>query len=158
MIRKTGKVIFNILIICQLAFYMFSCNGAAKDPANAADILLNTKSWKIDQILVNDAVTFTDGKMIHQFGGIEFERYMETVQFKPEGKFEGIFKGEVKPMELEWKINEKDVSIAAAGEEGGAWSILPADVTTKSFTMTTRSTAYDYPRMTKVALIFKAGN
>lgn len=156
--KALHKLGVPVILACQLAWLLISCNSAAKDPKDAADKLLATKTWKIDQILVNDAVTFKDGKMIQQFGGIDFERYMETVQFKADGKFEGIFKGDTKPMELKWATGDKDVSVSAPDQKGGAWSILPADVKSDSFTMTTQSTAYDYPRMTKVALIFKAGN
>ena len=152
------KLGMHVILACQLVWLLVSCNGTAKDPKDAADKLLATKTWKIDQILVNDAVTFKDGKMIQQFGGVDFERYMETVQFNADGKFEGIFKGDTKPMELKWATGDKDVSVSAPDQKGGAWSILPADVTSDSFTMTTQSTAYDYPRMTKVALIFKAAN
>lgn len=153
------KVHFKIgtYIICLFTWLLVSCNGKAKDPKDAAEKLVSADTWKIDQILVNDVATFKDGKMIKQFGGIDFERYMETVQFKANGKFEGVFKGETKPMELRWMVGDKDISISAPDQKGGAWSVLPADVTADSFTMTTQSTAYDYPRMTKIALIFKAG-
>lgn len=107
---------------------------------------------------MNDAITFKDGKMIQQFGGIDFDRYMETVQFKADGSFEGVFKGDTKPMILQWQVNATDVSVSAKDQKGGAWAILPTDVTTDSFSMSTQSTAYDYPRMTKIVLIFKAND
>ena len=113
--------------------------------------------WTIEEITVNDAVTYKDGKMIQQFGGIDFERYMETVSFKKNGDFEGYFKGETKPMLLRWKLNKTDITIVAAdNEKSGAWTIVPVEISKKSFTMKTQSTAYDYPRMTKIALKFKA--
>lgn len=134
-----------------------SCNNAADNPKEGLDMLIVRAKWTIEEITVNDAVTFKDGKMIQQFGGIDFERYMETVSFKKNGDFEGYFKGETKPMLLRWKLNKSDITVVAAdNEKSGAWTILPAEISKKSFTMKTQSTAYDYPRMTKIALKFKA--
>lgn len=149
---------YSIIILSQVVWVLLACSGAARDPKEASEKLLATKSWKIDQILVNDALSFKDGKMIQQFGGIDFERYMETVQFEADGRFVGIFKGGSEPMILQWKLNPTDISVTAKDQKGGAWTILPADVTTNSFVMITKTTAYDYPRMTKIALIFKTDN
>src|SRR5690606_15813220 len=93
-IRRTLWYAGVLVLICG----MLGCGQAAKDPAEASQKLLATKNWYIDQILVNDGITFKDGKMIQQFGGIDFDRYMETVQFKSNGDFEGLFKGDEKPM------------------------------------------------------------
>ena len=150
-----GKRLIFILIILSLAWVTSACRKAASDPKDASQKLTAAPKWLIDEIVVNDAVTFKDGKMIKQFGGIDFERYMETVSFKTNGNFEGYFKGDSKPMLLYWKINEKNITIAAADNKGGAWTIAPEDVTDESFVMKTQSTAYDYPRMTKIELRFK---
>ena len=149
------KRLFPYFILLQMVFITNACKNAADDPKEALEKLTSTPKWFIQEISVNDAVTFKDGKMIQQFGGIDFERYMETVSFKANGDFEGIFKGDSKPMLLRWKLNEKDITIFAQDNKGGAWTILPGDVTDDSFEMKTQSTAYDYPRMTKIALKFK---
>ena len=149
------KRLFLYFIMLQLVIINNACKNAANDPKEASEKLTATPEWSIYEILVNDAVTFKDGKMIQQFGGIDFERYMETVSFKANGDFEGIFKGDSKPMLLRWKLNEKDITIFSQDNKGGAWTVLPGDVTDDSFEMKTQSTAYDYPRMTKITLKFK---
>lgn len=150
-----GKRLIFILAILSFVWMTSACRKAASDPKDASEKLTAAPKWQIDEIVVNDAVTFKDGKMIKQFGGIDFERYMETVSFQTNGDFEGIFKGDSKAMLLHWKINEKNITIAAADNKGGAWTVAPEDVTNESFVMKTQSTAYDYPRMTKIELRFK---
>ncbi|MEO6287675.1 MAG: hypothetical protein ABIN80_16715 [Dyadobacter sp.] len=153
---KRFNTLFLILATCLLC-QLQACKKYAGNPAEAAAILTGTKLWQIDEIAVNDAVTFKDGKMTQQFGSIDFERYMETVELKKDGTFSGIFKGESKPFILKWTVNEKDITVNAPDvkAKGGEWTIVPQDVSDESFSMKTQSTAYDYPRMTKVALKFK---
>lgn len=148
------KRLAMFVLVLQM-FTLASCDRAANDSKEASEKLTTSSKWLIDEIIVNDALTFQNGKMIQQFGGIDFERYMETVQFKANGDFEGYFKGDSKPMLLHWKLNEKDISIIAADGKSGAWTVVPGDVKSNSFVMKTQSTAYDYPRMTKIELKFK---
>ncbi|GGB87193.1 hypothetical protein GCM10011325_13460 [Dyadobacter sediminis] len=119
---------------------------------------MNQSQWRIDEISVNDAITFKEGKLTQQFGGIDFERYMETVELKKDGTFSGVFKGESKPFILKWKENKANITVGAADAhaKSGEWTIEPHDVSSSSFTMKTQSTAYDYPRVTRIALKFKA--
>lgn len=139
-----------------LTFLCLSCNQSSGDPKEAADLLLAQKVWQISEISVNDAVTFKDGKMTQQFGGIDFQRYMETVSFKGNGTFEGVFKGETKPFLLKWRQTATGIAVGAAdsASRGSDWTILPQDVSKDSFIMKTQSTAYDYPRMTRISLKF----
>lgn len=140
-----------------LTCMLFSCDRPASTPNEAADLLTAVPKWKIEEIAVNDAVTFKDGKMTQQFGGVDFQRYMETVEIKKDGTFSGIFKGERKPFLLKWQTTDQQISIGAAEGSGqGEWTVQPQDVRKDAFTMKTRSTAYDYPRMTTIALKFKA--
>jgi len=135
----------------------YSCDRPAGNPREAADLLIAVPQWKIEEIAVNDAVTFKDGKMTQQFGSIEFQRYMEVVTIKKDGVFSGIFKGESTPSLLKWQLVDDHISIGAPEGRGkGEWTVKPADVRKDSFTMRTRSIAYDYPRMTTIALKFKA--
>lgn len=148
---------FQFIAMLSIAALMGACKGSAGSPQEAAGILQSVKTWQIEEIAVNDAVTFKDGKMQQQFGGIDFQRYMETVQFKGDGVFSGVFKGESEPFLLQWKTEDKGVSVNAPNAPAGsAWTILPQDVQQSSFTMKTQSTAYDYPRVTRIALKFKA--
>jgi hypothetical protein len=147
------------IICCGMLAELSSCKKA-DNPQDAAAILTKVPLWKIDEISVNDATTFRDGKMTQQFGGIDFERYMETVELRKDGTFSGIFKGDTKPFLLKWKQNEQNITVGAAGTDvkGGEWTIDPKDVSKEFFIMKTKSTAYDYPRETKISLKFKAGN
>ncbi|WP_414617459.1 hypothetical protein [Dyadobacter sp. 32] len=140
-----------------LFILMVSCNSGAKDPVQASERLLSPTKWYISEIWVNDALTFSEGKMKPQFGGIEFDRYMESVAFKKEGIFLGYFKDDSKAMTLRWKVNQANVSVGAVDStaKGGEWTIAPQDVLKGAFTMKTQSTAYDFPRMTKIALKYK---
>ena len=151
--RKTA--VFILLAITGI--YLVSCDRPAGTPQEAAGLLTAVPEWKIEEIIVNDAVTFKDGKMTQQFGSIDFQRYMETVQVKKNGVFSGVFKGESTPFLLKWQLSDKDITIGAAEGGGkGEWTVRPDDVRKASFVMKTQSTAYDYPRMTTIALKFKA--
>ena len=151
-----GKRLTLLFLVLQFILAVQSCRQAADDPKEASEILTVAPKWLIEEITVNDAITFKNGKLIKQFGGIDFERYMEMVRFKTNGDFEGYFIGDTKPMLLRWKLNKADITVVAVDNKGGAWTILPEDVTKDSFIMKTQSTAYDYPRMTKIALKFKS--
>lgn len=147
--------VFILLAIAGV--YIVSCDRPAGTPQEAAGLLTAVPEWKIEEIIVNDAVTFKDGKMTQQFGSIDFQRYMETVRLKKDGVFSGVFKGESKPFLLKWQVNDKNITIGAAdGGSNGEWTVRPDEVRKGSFVMKTQSTAYDYPRMTTIALKFKA--
>lgn len=145
------------LLLAFTGVFTISCDRPASTPREAAELLMAVPQWKIEEIVVNDAVTFKDGKMTQQFGSIDFQRYMETVQVKKDGVFSGIFKGESTPFLLKWQVSDKNITIGAPeGGSKGEWTVRPDDVRRDSFTMKTQSTAYDYPRMTTIALKFKA--
>ena len=154
LLKKAIFVVLTSLFLIQLS----ACKNGAGSPADAAALLTDVKQWKIDEIVVNDAVTFKDGKMTQQFGGIDFERYMETVELRKDGTFSGVFKGDAKPFDLKWRQTDKNLTVGAAdaAAKGGEWTIDPKDVSSEFFTMKTQSTAYDYPRMTSISLKFKA--
>ncbi|WP_439554765.1 hypothetical protein [Dyadobacter sp.] len=148
----------SLLTLFALIATLISCNKTAGDPKEAAAYLTAAPKWKIDEIRVNDKVTFEKGKMTQQFGGIDFRRYMEIVEIRKDGNFEGVFKGESTPFKLQWKLNENKITVGLPGAppSPGDWTIAPADVDENSFIMKTQSTAYDYPNVTKIALKFKS--
>ena len=151
------RKIFFFILLTAIGFLTVSCDQPADSPQEAAELLTAAPQWKIEEIIVNDAVTFKDGKITQQFGSIDFQRYMETVQVKKGGVFSGIFKGESKPFLLRWQINDQNITIGATdGGSKGEWTVRPDDVRKGSFVMKTQSTAYDYPRMTTIALKFTA--
>ena len=148
---------FVFVLLAFATALVSSCDRPAGTPQEAAEMLTGVAQWKIEEIVVNDAVTFKDGKMTQQFGGIDFQRYMETVQVKKGGVFSGVFKGESTPFLLKWQVNDDNITIGAPEGNGkGEWTVRPDDVRKGSFVMKTQSTAYDYPRMTTIALKFKA--
>jgi hypothetical protein len=146
------KCIFLFLLLLS------ACSQSADNVQEAVSILTDKSQWRIDEISVNDAITFKEGKMTQQFGGVDFERYMETVQLKKDSTFSGIFKGESKPFILKWHAEKNRITVGAADAKakGGEWIIEPREVSSSFFTMKTQSTAYDYPRVTRIALKFKA--
>ena len=147
------------LIISASFLMMFinnACNPSASNPKDAISMLTSVSGWTIAEVTIDNAVTYKDGKVIPQFGGVVFERYMETVRFKTDGNIEGYYKGDTKPIVLKWQTTEKDITVSATGDsKGGAWTISPADVKKDSFVMKTESNAYDFPRVTRIALNFK---
>ena len=152
------KRTFAALSLIFIIIFNISCNNAAGDARGAAERLINTDKWLISEIDANDAPVFKDGKLIQQFGGPSFERYMENVKFNKDGTFTGYFKGETNPMTLKWKTNDKNITVFSAdtaAAKGGEWTIDPKNVFKDSFSMKTQSTAYNYPQMTRVELKFK---
>lgn len=147
----------NYITLLHFVLLIFSCQNAAKDTQEASAMLTAPAEWYISEISVNDAVTFRDGKMKPQFGGLDFGRHMETVQFKPGGVFSGLFKDSSNPMILKWKLDADKIVLGAADStsKAGEWTVSPKDVFEDSFTMRTESMAYDFPRMTKIAMKFK---
>jgi hypothetical protein len=146
------------LLLFTIGILMFSCDKAAQDSKEASAYLTAARKWKIDEIRVNDVVTFENGKMTEQFGGIDFQRYMEIVEVRKNGQFSGVFKGESQPFMLYWKLNENNITVGLPGAPPASsdWTISPRDVQKESFIMKTQSTAYNYPNVTKIALKFKA--
>ncbi|GLU51660.1 hypothetical protein [Dyadobacter frigoris] len=154
---RINKIIAVLSLFSFIIIYT-SCNNAAGDPKEATERLIGTDKWIISEIDANDAPVFKDGKLVQQFGGPSFERYMENVRFNNDGTFTGYFKGETNPMTLNWKTNEKNITVfsaESAAAKGGEWTIDPKDVFKDSFSMKTQSTAYNYPQMTRVELKFK---
>lgn len=148
----------NMLMMLGLLFFVMACNTGSKNTEEAAERLTTVKQWKISQVYIDDVESLKNGKIVSRFGGVDFDRYMETVHFKTDGTFEGFFKGDKTPFALKWAKTETDIQITADGKQGGAWSIAPVHVSSGKFTMSTSSTAYDYPRTTKIALQFTAAD
>ena len=155
-VMKISKKHFIAITLLVVIFANNACNQKASDPKEAIAMLTSVPDWTIEEVTIDNAVTYKDGKIIKQFGGVDFERYMETVRFKTDGNIEGYYKGDTKPIVLKWKTGAKEIAVSAAGDsKGGAWTISPSDVTKESFVMKTESNAYDFPRVTKIELNFK---
>lgn len=152
------KLLRNWFVQFSLIAILLSCDKKAGDSAEAAAWLTAVNTWKIEEIRVNNKPILKDGKVIQQFGGVEFSRYMETVQVKKEGQFEGKYNEGVAGTKLKW-AQEKDqivVSAADTSVSGGDWYIYTKDVTPQHFIMQTTTTAYDFPNSTKIELWYKA--
>jgi hypothetical protein len=150
-IRKFGFTIVGVLL-------MLGCSKQAKDASQAVEYLKSAPSWTLEQITVNDVVTFQDGKVHAQFGGIEFNRYMERVSFEENGKFTGYFVNDPKPFTLKWSMLPDQILVGESTDQNSdrSWSIKPQDVNPTLFTMKIKSTAYDYPNLTQINLKFSA--
>ena len=152
----TSKKLLAIIALFVLIIVNNACNQAASDPKDAITMLTSVPDWTIDEATIDNVVTYKDGKVIQQFGGVLFERYMETIRIKADGNIEGYYKGDTKPIVLKWKTTEKDIAVTSTGDsKGGAWTISPADVKKDSFVMKTESNAYEFPKLTKIELHFK---
>ncbi|MEO6687357.1 MAG: hypothetical protein ABIN24_15400, partial [Dyadobacter sp.] len=131
-----SKKTFAVLSLLFFVAITLSCNNSASDAKEATERLVNTDKWLISEIDANDAPVFKDGKLVQQFGGPSFERYMENVRFNKDGTFSGYFKGETNPMILKWKTNDKNITVFsadAAAAKGGEWTIDPKDVFKNTF-------------------------
>jgi hypothetical protein len=135
------------------------CRRAADSPQEAQERLTAVPAWALSEVYVNDALTYKNGKAIENFGGVAFSRYMETVSFRPDGLLEGTFPGASEPVRLHWRIDAAAQAIVVGAADttasGGTWAIPAASVYADAFEMKTQSTAYDYPRVTRILLKFK---
>jgi hypothetical protein len=144
-----------------ISYLLLGCNPAADSPEQAKDYLLATPRWGIEEVYVNDALNFKDGKEVANFGGVSFNRYMESVQFRPDGAFVGHYAGSDTPTMLHWEIDsEKENLVVTAADTvqdaRSGWVIAPRDVHKDSFEMTAETAAFDYPRITRIRLKFTA--
>lgn len=143
-----------------LSFVLLSsCQKGAGDTGQARQRLLAVKRWEINEIYVDDAVRFKEGKLIPDFGGVDIGRYMEKVAFTEDGFFVGYFKGDAVPLKLKYTTKAKSIVLTDANPavKGGEWIIVPSGVTEDSFEMSTATQAYNYPATTTVRLLFKVG-
>ena len=142
-----------------LLITLVACDPAADSPETAKTYLLATPDWGIEKVYVNDALSYKDGKKVDNFGGIAFNRYMESVQFREDGAFVGKYPDKEEATVLHWAIDPatKTILVTAADtvqDKRSGWTIAPQNVREDSFEMTTETTAFDYPRVTKLRLIF----
>ena len=138
---------------------LIACNPAADSPETARVYLLATPDWGIEEVYVNNALSYKDGKKVDNFGGIAFNRYMNSVQFREDGSFVGKYADQEEATVLHWAIDPatKTILVTAADttqDKRSGWTIAPQNVHEDSFEMTTETTAFDYPRVTKIRLLF----
>ena len=151
---KTLSTYFLLIII------LTACNPAADSPETAKTYLLATPDWGIEEVYVNDALSYKDGKEVANFGGIAFNRYMSSVQFREDGAFVGRYPDAEEANILHWEIDPSTETIVVTAadttqDKRSGWTIAPGNVHEDSFEMTTETTAFDYPRTTKIRLKFK---
>lgn len=149
----------NSWALLGLIALVTACKSAADSPEQAKNYLLTVPEWTIKEVYVNDGLNFKDGKEVPNFGGISFNRYMESVSFRADGSFVGKYSGEEKGNVLHWEIDptEQTILVTAADStqaERSGWTIAPRTVYQDSFEMTTITAAFDYPRTTKITLKF----
>ena len=147
--KSIGLIFFSI--------YLLSCSKSASDLEEAQTFLTTPDKWYIQEILIDDAPVFKEGKHIPHLSGIKFNVYMDWVSFKPNSTFEGHFKDSTHVKIFQWEAYPKTNVIALRDTitKTDGWNIYPTGVSQQKFEMQTRSTVYDPPRNTKVTLIFK---
>ena len=138
-----------------LLLTLIACDPAADSPETAKVYLLATPDWGIEEVYVNEALSYKEGKSVDNFGGIAFNRYMESVQFREDGAFVGKYPDKEEATVLHWAIDPatKTILVTAADtvqDKRSGWTIAPQNVHEDSFEMTTETAAFDYPRVTKI--------
>ena len=72
---------------------VLGCNRPAENVDEAQARLTAVSKWQIQEILMDEAPVFKEGKHIPHISGVQFDEYMDWVRFLPDGTFEGHFKG-----------------------------------------------------------------
>lgn len=134
-----------------------ACNRPADNVQEAQARLTAVPKWQIQEIRMDEAPVFKEGKHIPHISGVQFDAYMDWVRFLPNGVFEGHFKDATDTKKFQWEMYPKQNVIALRDTvaKTGGWNIYPRNVYDDNFEMETRSTIYDPPRMTKLTLKFK---
>ena len=134
-----------------------ACNRPADDVHEAKKRLLTADRWYLEQIAMDEVPVLKEGKHIPHISGVRFDRHMDWVQFHADGSFEGHMTGDDTTQHYQWKVYvpQKVIALRDSATGTGGWNIYPRNVYEDTFTMETRSTVYDPPRVTKVTLGFK---
>ena len=148
---------FFLPVFISILLGLTACQRPADNVQEAKDRLTGVPKWQIEEILMDEAPVFKNGKHIPHISGVEFEAYMDWVRFLPDGTFEGHFKDATDTKKFQWELYAKQNVIALRDTvaKTGGWNIYPRNVYEDHFEMETRSTVYDPPRMTKLTLKFK---
>lgn len=158
------KARLGLIALFPMLIALVACNPAADSVETAKGYLLAAPDWGIEEVYVNEALSYKDGKKIENFGGVAFNRYMQSVQFKEDGSFVGKYTEQEKPNVLHWKVlpQEKIIIVTAAPDSANpkpdprsGWTIVPQNVHEDSFEMTTETAAFSYPRVMKIRLVFR---
>ena len=141
-----------LLIVTILA-----CHRPADDVQEAKTRLLAADRWYLEQIAMDEVPVLKEGKHIPHISGVRFDRHMDWVKFHADGSFEGHMTGDDTTQHYQWKvyIPQEVIALRDSATGTGGWNIYPRNVYEDTFTMETRSTVHDPPRVTKVTLGFK---
>lgn len=137
---------------------IFIACSRGPSPEQAQGWLTEPESWRLKEVSVNGSPVYRDGKVIEQFGGLTFNRYMKSVIFHPDGKFEGSFEGDSKVYQFSWIAEEEQVIVRDTLPNSGIWKIPYRSLSPKVFDMETETNAYDPPNPTRIRLQFTAGS
>jgi hypothetical protein len=134
-----------------------ACHRPADNVQEAQTRLTSVPKWEIQEILMDEAPIFKNGKSVPHISGVEFDTYMDWVRFLPDGSFEGHFKGSTDTKKFQWEAYTKQnvIALRDTSTKTGGWNIYPRNVYEDGFEMETRSSVYDPPRVTKLTLKFK---
>lgn len=146
----------RFILFLGLIVGFFGCQRPANDVLEAEERITAVPKWQIREILMDEVPVFKDGKHIPHISGVQFDKYMDWVQFKADGSFEGHFKDATDTQVFQWQADERQMVIILSDtiNKTGGWYIYPRDVYDDHFAMESRSTVYDPPRLTKLTLKF----
>ncbi len=134
-----------------------ACHRPADDVQEAKARLLAADRWYLEQIAMDEVPVLKNGEHIPHISGVRFDRHMDWVQFHADGSFEGHLTGADTTQQYQWKVYvpQNVIALRDSATVTGGWNIYPRNVYEDTFTMETRSTVHDPPRVTKVTLRFK---
>jgi hypothetical protein len=144
------------LVPLLLTVLLPACQKPADDVQEAQRRLLAVPTWYLQEIAMDEVPVLKAGKHIPHLSGARFDTYMDWVQFRPDGSFEGHFKGAGSTRQFQWQAYpvQNVVALRDSVTKTGGWNIYPRNVYPDFFVMETRSTVYDPPRVTKLSLTF----
>ncbi|WP_428666238.1 hypothetical protein [Runella sp.] len=147
----------QFLFFFVITLGLTACNRPADNVEEAQKRLTSVPKWQIQEILMDEAPLFKNGKHIPHISGVQFDSYMEWVRFLPDGSFEGHFNGAKDTQKFQWEayVKQNVIALRDTATKTGGWNIYPRNVYKDSFEMETRSSVYDPPRVTKLTLKFK---
>ncbi|GAB2786328.1 hypothetical protein GCM10027275_33490 [Rhabdobacter roseus] len=133
------------------------CRQSATDVHEAQQRLTAVPRWYLEEIAMDEVPVLQKGKHLPHISGVRFDVYLDWVQFGPDGSFEGHFKGAESTQRFQWEAYpvQNVIALRDSVTKTGGWNIYPRNVYEDVFEMETRSTLYDPPRVTKVALKYR---
>ncbi|TDB66083.1 hypothetical protein [Arundinibacter roseus] len=143
-------------VLILIASIGSGCKRSSEFTPEARERLLANKRWHIEEIRMNEAPVFKEGKHLPHISGVRFDQHMDWIEFAPDGSCKGHFTETDDIRDFQWKEYpvQNVLALRDSVTKTGGWNIYPRNVYEDSFEMETRSTVYDPPRVSKLSLRF----